>query len=71
MGILSDVKEFTSGYKPKQKLTKQRVAYNMQRAGFVDPRYHIPKPIIKKKKVKKRRKGKGYVIVKGKAYPIK
>ena len=71
MGILKDMKEFATPYKPKRKITKQSIAYNMQRAGYVDPKYRIPKPIIKKKKVKKKRKVRKYIIQGGKAYPIK
>jgi len=63
-------KKFIAPYKRKR-LPPKTIAYNLQKAGYVDPAYKLKGPV--KKKVLKRRKRikkKKYVIRGGKAYPI-
>ena len=68
--IMRDLKEFIAPYKRKR-LPPKTIAYNLQKAGYVDPNYKLKSP-VKKKVVKRKRRSKKqkYIIRGGKAYPI-
>ena len=69
--IMRDLKEFIAPIKRKR-LPPKTIAYNLQRAGYVDPNYKL-KSLIKKKVLRRKRRSKKqkYIIRGGKAYLIK
>ena len=69
--IMRDLKEFIAPIKRKR-LPPKTIAYNLQKAGYVDPNYKLKSP-VKKKALKRKRRSKKqkYIIRGGKAYLIK
>ena len=69
--IMRDLKEFVAPYKRKR-LPPKTIAYNLQKAGYVDPAYKLKSPVKKKVlKRKKRSKKQKYIIRGGKAYQVR